>query len=181
MVGIYILTILLLLVIMAVVFICLTYAYAGIKAAPWVPVPRKDVSRMLELARLKPGETLYDLGSGDGRIVIMAAEKFGARAIGVEVSFLPYLISRWKIWRRGLKNRVEIRYADFFKINLSEAAVVTTFLLPRPMEKLSKKFRAELLTGARVVSYAFQLEDWPSVAVSKPSLDVSAIYLYQID
>ena len=166
---------------MAVVFVCLTYAYAGIKAAPWVPVPKKDVLRMLELAKLKPGEVIYDLGSGDGRIVIMAAEKFGARAIGVEVSFLPYLISRWKIWRRGLKNRVEIRYADFFKINLHEAAVVTIFLMPGAMEKLSRKFRAELLPGARIVSYAFQLDNWQAKEKSKPQPEVSAIYLYQID
>jgi hypothetical protein len=84
-----------------VIFLVLgTFALGGILAAPWVPLWQKDIRRMLKLANVKPGETVYDLGAGDGRIVIMAGKEFGAKAIGYEIAILPYLAARVKYYLR---------------------------------------------------------------------------------
>jgi|SRR3989344_5272539 len=156
-----------------------TFAYAGLIAAPWVPLWQKDVRRMLTLAQIKPGEILYDLGAGDGRIIIMAAKEFGATAVGFEIAVLPYLLGLFKIRLQGLGGKAILKYADFYRNDLSQADVICTFLTPQAMIKLKSKLKKEIKPGGRIVSYAFSLLDWPAEKIDKPSQKSTTIYLYR--
>jgi len=119
-------------------YFCLTFLYASWRAAPWLPMFARDVQRAAELAAFKPGEKFFDLGAGDGRI-LLAASALGAQAEGFEISLLPYLIAKFKIIFSREKNRPKIFFRDFWKINLGEADVVFVFLLPRIMGKAENK------------------------------------------
>jgi len=156
-----------------------TFAWAGFSAAPWVPLWKKDIRRMLELAGVKPGEIVYDLGAGDGRIIIIAAREFGAKAIGFEMAVLPYLLAYIKIRLRGLNGRVELKYRNFFRQDLSQADVICTFLTPEAMRKLKPKLQKEIKPNCRLVSYAFSVPGWQPTKIDKPNKKTAAIYLYQ--
>jgi SAM-dependent methyltransferase len=122
----------------------------------YLPTPQTAVVKMLELAEVKPGELVYDLGCGDGRIVITAARQFGARGIGVEID--PALVrkSRANVRRHRLGKRVTIRHADIFKIDFSDADVVAMYLLPELNTRLLPQLR-RLKPGARIVSFSFDM------------------------
>jgi SAM-dependent methyltransferase len=155
-----------------------TLAYGALSAAPWVPLRKKDIKRLLDLANLKPGELVYDLGCGDGRLLIAAAKIYGVRAIGFEIALVPYLIAKLKISLLGLNKQVKVLYKDFWQIPLAPADVVVCFLTPYAMKKLEKKIPSELKHGARFVSYVFQLHSMSNKIISKPSPNDAPIYLY---
>lgn len=155
-----------------------SFAVGGYLAAPWVPLWRRDVRRMLTVARVQPNELVIDLGAGDGRIIISAARDFGANAIGYELAILPFLIGHGILTARRLRRRVTLRYQNFFNASLAPANVVTAFLSHRAMEQLRPKFEAELAPGTRVVSYAFPIPGWDPTHVDKPSPNAASIYLY---
>jgi methylase of polypeptide subunit release factors len=115
---------------------------------------------MLKLARVGPGDTVYDLGSGDGRIVILAAEKYGARAVGVEQDPALVQASRQSARERHVDDRVLFREGDFFTADISEATVVMLYLTPSLNRLLEPKLRAELRPGTRIVSNQFPIGDW---------------------
>ena len=131
--------------------------------APWVPMPLNTARRMLQLADVRPGETVYDLGSGDGRVVIAAARNFGATAIGVEIDPLRTLISRTAIALLGLRSRARVARANLFDVDLRGADVVTVYLLPKANARLALKLRSELKPGARVVTLTYHLPGWEPV------------------
>jgi SAM-dependent methyltransferase len=124
------------------------------------PTPAPAVRAMLELAQVGPDDVVYDLGSGDGRIVIMAAEVFGARGVGIEIH--PALVARAEANAReaGVDRRVEFRLGNMHEADLAPATVVTLFLHPEPNMALRPKLRRELRPGARVVSYIWGMGDW---------------------
>ena len=124
-------------------------------AAPWVPTSIIEVHKMLQLAKIGPDDLVYDLGCGDGRIIIVAARHYGSRAIGIEIDPLRYVWCQILITMLGLRNRVQIIFGDFFKKDLSHADVVTCYLLPATNEKLENKLMQELQANARVVSHDF--------------------------
>jgi len=156
--------------------ILLAYSYSVFYDVPFVPTPMRIVRRMLSMAELKPGEVLYDLGSGDGRVIITAAEEFGARAVGVELNPIRVYLSKLRVSRLGLQDRVEVRRQSFFEADLREADVVSMYLLPEINEKLKPKLKEELKRGARVVVYAFIIKGWkPTKSDSE-----SKIFVYQI-
>lgn len=126
----------------------------------YLPTPHPVVDAMLRLAAPRPGEVLYDLGAGDGRIVIAAARDYGVRAVGIELDARKAAEARANVRRAGLAHRVEIRQQDVFEADLREAGVVTIFLFPQLNERLAPKLRAELRPGARIVSHRFGLGDW---------------------
>ncbi len=130
------------------------------KIVPYVPTPPEVVEKMLELAKVDKNDTLYDLGSGDGRIVIMAAQKFGARAVGVELDPDLYKQSEDRIKQLGLDKRAEIMHEDFFNVNIRHATVVTLYLLTSVNERLKPLLEKQLRSGARVVSHDFQMPGW---------------------
>ena len=126
----------------------------------FVTTPHKAVSRMLQLAGTTRTDIVYDLGSGDGRIVIAAAREFGARGVGVEID--PKLIQESEENARsaGVDNRVRFVQKDLFQVDLREATVVTLFLLPGLNEMLVPKFMKELRPGTRIVSHMFDMGEW---------------------
>lgn len=130
------------------------------KEAPYVPTPRTAVRRMLALADVDEGDVVYDLGSGDGRIVIMAAKEFGARGVGVEIDRDLVERARFKARQAGVADRVTFRRGDLFDADLGDATVVTLYLWPHMNERLRPKLQSELAAGARVVSYDFGIEGW---------------------
>ena len=118
---------------------------------PNIPTPQLVVDRMLEAAHVKPGEMVYDLGSGDGRIVITAAQKFGARAVGVEIDPIQCRYATEKIKAMGLSDRVSIVEGSALRVDLSPANVVTMFFLTASNERLKPALEKHLKRGSRVV------------------------------
>lgn len=133
----------------------ISVAWTDARGAPWVPTTMNTVRKMLTMAEVGPGDTVYDLGCGDGRTIITAARKYGARAVGVEIDPIRYVWCQILITILGLRDRVRVEFGDFFNQDLSGANVVTCYLLQKTNNKLEHKFRSELSSGTRVVSNTF--------------------------
>jgi len=133
--------------------------------APFVATPLPVVKQMLTLAQLKPGEIIYDLGCGDGRVVIMAAQEFGASGVGVEMREDLVKQALSKVSELGLDGRVKIVQSDMFKVDLAQADVVTLYLTTSANDKVKPKLESELKLGARVVSHDYEILGWRSVKV----------------
>ena len=128
--------------------------------APFVATPMPVVRQMLILAELKPEDILYDLGSGDGRAVIMAAKDFGAKSVGVELREDLAKRALSNIQEVGLETKVQILQNDIFKVDLSPADVVFLYLTTSANEKIKSKLEAELRSGARIVSHDYEILGW---------------------
>ena len=129
---------------------------------PYVPTPQPVVERMLQLANIKQGETLYDLGSGDGRIVITAARLYGARGVGIDLDPERIREARANANKAGVGERVRFIAGDLFKADLSDANVVTLYLLNSVNRDLRPQLWKQLKVGTRVVSHAFDMgAEWP--------------------
>ena len=145
--------------------------------APWAPTPMKMVHKMLKMAKVGPDDLLYDLGCGDGRMIITAARRYGARAVGIELDPLRYYWCQILITVFGLRNRVQIIHGDFFSQDLSTADVVTCYLLRDTNLKLQGKFKQELQVHTRVVSNYFT---FPKLNLVKQD-DKAKLYLYNLN
>jgi SAM-dependent methyltransferase len=149
---------------------------------PWVPTREKRIRKALQLAELRAGETLYDLGAGDGRVLIMAAKEFGARAIGIEIGPVQCLIGWLRIWfsghrpRRGSRPRARMRCANFYKSDVSDADVVFVYVTSSQTSKLLPLLERQLRPGARVVSVAADFLGWQPNHVDREML----IFVYQM-
>jgi SAM-dependent methyltransferase len=130
------------------------------KIVPYVPTPQEVVDRMLELAEVKKGDVVYDLGSGDGRIVVTAAKKYGVRAIGFEIDPERIKESKENIKKAGVGNLVEIRQQDIRTVDLAPATVLTMYLLPEVNLMLRPNIWKQMKPGSRVVSHDFDMGDW---------------------
>ena len=130
------------------------------KLAPYYPTPEIIVEKMLRFGDLKPGEKMYDLGSGDGRIVIMAAQKFKAKAAGVEFDDSLFRQSSDRIAKLGLTASAHIIHGDLLVQNYSDADLLTVYLLPFSNDKVSPMLERQLKKGARVVSHDFEFSAW---------------------
>lgn len=149
--------------------------------APYVVSPQEIVDRMLELADLKPGEKLYDLGSGDGRILITAVVRFKAKAVGVEISDDLVASTNDRIRRLGLDNDARVIHGDFLNTDLSPADVVTLYLATDANEMLRPNLEKYLKNGARVVSHDYRVPGWKPKLVDKDPLSHGhIIYLYEM-
>ncbi len=158
----------------------LPLVYSSIIAAPPVPTKAGDVRRMIGLGEIKPTDTVYDLGAGDGRLILGAAEfSDSERIIGYELSPVHVLICKIKILLSGQSDRISIRMNNFYTANLSDADVVFCFLNPFALEKLRPKFESELKKGSRVVSYSFQIEGWKATLEDRTAENRLPIYVYQ--
>lgn len=144
------------LVILIAIFIPTIVAF--LTGAPWVPTPLPRVKRMLELANIKPGDRVYDLGCGDGRIVHLAAQEYGADAVGLELSPLVFFWACIRNFFLRSKGRVLLR--DFRRIDYSNAKELIFYLLPDVLKIMRPKFEKELKPGTRIVSYAFAIPGW---------------------
>lgn len=149
------------------------------KLAPYYPTPQSVVDRMLQLGGLKAGEKMFDLGSGDGRIVIMAARKYKAIATGVELDDDLYKESVARIKTLGLAASAHIIHGDLLKENYSSADLLTVYLLPVAIEKVMPIFDKQLKKGARIVSHNFEFPGWPTSSVEEvPEEGHHRLYLY---
>lgn len=136
---------------------------------PFVPTPMEVVDRMLEMAEVNRGDVVYDLGSGDGRIVIRAAKKYGARGVGIEMDAQLVELSRKKAREEGVSHLVEFRVEDALKVDVSPATVVTLYMLPWFNAKLKPAFERQLRAGARVVAHDYDIDGWSPARVEKLS------------
>ena len=154
----------------------LNVLWPTIIGAPWAPISMDVARKMLKVAKVTEADTVIDMGSGDGRIVMLAAEEFGAKGIGIEVDPMRVLWSRIAIRRRKLKKRVKIVWGNFFKTNIAEATVVTVYQGTDINKRLKEKLKSDLAPGTRVISYSFAFDGWPwAERIRKPN-----IYLYVI-
>ena len=143
---------------------------------PFVPTPQQVVDRMLEVAKVGPNDLVYDLGSGDGRIVIAAAKKHGARGVGIDIDPRRVADGKRNAREAGVADRIEFREGDLFNADISDATVVTLYLLSAINLQLRPKLLAELKPGTRIVSHAFGMGDWKPLATEK--IGTSTLYLW---
>jgi SAM-dependent methyltransferase len=150
--------------------------------APFVPTPEPVVEKMLQAAELKPGETLYDLGCGDGRILFLAARKFKARAVGVELSSRLVKSTAEKARKLGYGDQIKVIEGNLLEVDFSQADVVTLYLLRLSNERLKPRLLKHLKPGARVVSHDYEIMGWKPDRIEKVTVHQRphTIYVYQI-
>lgn len=159
-------------------FIAASPAHLSARDVPYVPTPEPVVEKMLELAKVGPDDVIYDLGSGDGRIVIAAAKKYGARGIGVDIDPERISEARQNAKAAGVTDRVEFHEGDLFNVDLSDATVVTMYLLSTVNMKLRPKLFEELKPGTRIVSHAFDMGDWEPLKTE--TVEGATVYYWEI-
>jgi SAM-dependent methyltransferase len=145
---------------------------------PYVPTPEPVVAEMLKLAAVTKEDVVYDLGCGDGRIVITAAQKYGARGVGVDIDPQRIKESNENAQKAGVTDRVKFLQQDLFTVDLKDATVVTLYLLPEVNLRLRPRLLAELRPGTRVVSHAFDMGDWKPEKTVK--VDGRTVYFWTI-
>ena len=153
-------------ILLLVITLTLTYG-CGSSVAVWtdgeVPFVRSTpevIDRMLEMARVKPGDVVYDIGSGDGAIIIRAAKKYGVRGVGIEIDQDLVLKARTNAYQEKVEHLVEFRAQDAFTVDISPANVVTLYMLPEFNAKLRPILEKQLKPGSRVVSHDYPIEGW---------------------
>lgn len=153
----YLILLTILLLIEAIILFYLFSRILGsfLTGVPYISSPKNFYRQILELAELKPGENIYDLGSGDGELLLLATKEFKANAVGYELA--PWPVFRSKLKARLYKQSLKVYRRDFFKADLSQSQVIFCYLYPSVMAKLEIKFAQELKPGTRVISFAFAL------------------------
>jgi len=144
----------------------------------YVPTPQPVVDAMLKLARVRAGDVLYDLGSGDGRIPVTAARDYGIRAIGIDIDPQRIAEAEANVRSNKVGKLVTIRQGDLFQADISDASVVTLYLLDSLNEKLRPKLLRDLRPGTRIVSHSFRMGDWEPEA--SQNINGSMIYLWTV-
>jgi len=151
--------------------------YSAVIGAPYFKTPKKAIREIFELAGIKPGDKLYDLGAGDGKILIIAEKEFRAQGIGFELSPTFWLLTKIHLALAGAHHS-QVYCRNFYNQNLSEADVIFCFLSIHAMERLKPKFEQELKPGTKIISYAFSLRGWqPKQVIAKYP---GKIFLYQV-
>ena len=146
---------------------------------PYFPTPDPAVEAMLKLAGTRPDDVVYDLGAGDGRIVIAAATHFGARSVGIEIDPAPLRMAAYNACRAGVTARVRFVRDDIFKADVHEATVVTLFLSENVNRQLLPKLLAELAPGTRIVAHRYGFGDaWPPQKTEQAG--ASTLYLWTV-
>ena len=168
------LLLILLIIYCVIVLFTLGSLAASVKGAPFVPTPKNRVREMLSMAKLVKKDTLFDLGSGDGRILIAAA-KLGIHAHGWELNPILFIISQINALRSGVSKYVHVHSVDFRTASLSDATVITIYGLPYLVKYVGEKVTAQCKKGTRIVSYRFPITSLPLTAQSK-----NKIYLYTV-
>ena len=143
---------------------------------PWVPTREKRIRRALQLAKLQSGDTLYDLGAGDGRVLIMAARECGAQAVGIEIGPMQCGLGWLRSLLSGTRRKVQVRCGNFYRADVSKADVVFVYLTSKQTVRLQEKLAHELRPGARVVSIAADFPNWQPSEVDREML----IFVYEM-
>jgi SAM-dependent methyltransferase len=151
--------------------------------APRTPSPEQAVDRMLEIAHLKPGETVYDLGCGDGRILIAAAKRYKVKGVGIEISNRLSEVAAENVKKAGLQQQIKIVRGNFMQTDLSDANVVTLYLATTANDMLRPNLERYLRPNTRVVSYDYPIPGWKPIDTSETEGHQGAthtIYLYEV-
>lgn len=151
-------------------------AAAAWKGAPFVPTPKKAVEAALDLAQVKAGETLMDIGAGDGRVLVAAAKR-GVKVIGYELSPFLWIVAFFALMRNHVKGSVKMR--DGFAANMFEVDVLFLFLMPKTLPNLMRELQKKLKPGTRIITYTFPIKDWQAEA-EKSIEGVGKVYLYRV-
>ncbi len=151
----------------AVGLVLLAWALTWFVGAQWFPTPVRKIDRMFELAGLRPGELVYDLGCGDGRVALRAWRRWGARAVGVDINPFWVTICQFKARLLGAHRMVEFRLGNIFDIDVAPADVVTLYLLQRTNERLQDRLASTLRPDARVASHKFTMPGWKLVGADE--------------
>ncbi len=125
--------------------------------APWWRTSKKTARAMCELADVKKGDVVYDLGSGEGTALLIAAKEFGANGVGIEIDFSRVIFSKLILKINGVSDKVKIKRGNLFKQDISKASVIFVYLVPKTLERLLPKFKKELKKGTRIVSYKYEM------------------------
>ncbi len=165
-----------LIIILLFIFLPVWILWTFFIGAGWQPTSRRVVKKMLDLAELEPGDILYDLGSGDGRILKEACKSYGAYSVGLEADPLRVLWSRLNLRFSGLSDMSHVTWGNFFNYHIGDASVVTIFLWRETNERLKAKFQEELKPGTRIVSYYWKIEGWKPKNIDKEE----KIYIYVV-
>lgn len=147
--------------------------------SPWWVVRTREIIEGLKLAKVTQDDVVYDLGSGDGRVPIIAAREFGASGVGIEIDYIRHLTAWLKVKKNKVSDRVTLKRENFFKSDMSDATVVFVYLVPRVLEKLKPKLLSELKKRARVLSYKYKIKVEPGIKLVKKDLE-NEMYLYKI-
>jgi precorrin-6B methylase 2 len=164
------------LIIVIISFIVIWIMWSSLIGAGFEPTSMKLVKKMLEIAEIGPDDVLYDLGSGDGRIVVEAVKSYDASAVGIEADPIRVLWSRMFLLFNGIQDKSKIRWGNFFKEDITEATAVTLFLGGKTNQKLKEKLVKELKPGTIIVSYIWIFHGWNPIKVDYDD----KIYLYKI-
>ena len=152
---------------------------AMINGAPYVPTPMERVKKMVALAKIKKGQRVYDLGCGDGRFVYIAANQYGAKATGIELSPMVYLLAKVRqwIWR----SRAEIKFGNFKFHDISDAEVIFCYLLPETLKKIQPDLDKQLRPGVKICSYAFTIPNWKLIGEENrdATKNLAPVYIYE--
>lgn len=161
-----------------VIAAAVTAAWAGWRAAPYVPTFQRDVARMMQLAEIRDRERVVDLGAGDGRIILTAVQQAKhVTGVGYELALGFWLLAWLRLAFSKYRRQASLRLQDFYHQDLSKFDVVFCFLTPKAMQKLEPKLQRELRPGARVISAVFPMPSWPLDYKEKPSKRVT-VYRY---
>lgn len=134
--------------------------------APWWRTDKKTAEAICKLVKVNKKDTIYDLGCGDGELILLAVKKYGASAVGIEIDPARYLYTKIRVIINKLNSRIKLKRKNFFKENISGASIVVVYLVPKTLDKLKVKFLQELKPGTRIVSYKYEM-DLPLVAFDK--------------
>ncbi len=144
--------------------------------APWIPSSLRTADKMLRMAEVRPGQTVVDLGAGDGRLVMLAARKYQAKARGVEIDPLRVLAANLGIRMLGLRRTAQVQWGNLDRFTLADADVVTLFLMQGTNQKVKTRLEKSLHPGAKVVSHLYSMSGWTPVALD----DRRGIFVYEI-
>jgi SAM-dependent methyltransferase len=158
--------------------ILLSFAYAGLQGAPFVPTRKKDVKRFLKIADIKAGQKMYDLGCGDGRLICAAANA-GANAEGLEISILPFILSHIRRFFSKESGKIKISYKNVWNTNLCTADLIYVWLMPEALPKLKTKFEKELKKGTKIITYVWPIEGWTPI-IQDEVKGYPNLFLYKI-
>lgn len=143
---------------------------------PPIPTKPERICKALKLANLQPNEVLYDLGAGDGRVLFIAARDFGAKAVGIEVGPIQCMLIWLRAVARGFGDQIQVRWANFYKADLSDADVVFVYATSKEVLKLAPHLETQMKKGARLISISADFPDWEPSAFDEREL----IFVYEM-
>jgi len=171
-------TILLLLIIAVIIFLCISFYITIFGGGPFIPTPFPAVKEVLKHAKIKKHDKVYDIGAGDGRFIHFAIKDYQARAVGFELDPFVFFLAKIRQWFWAWKGKI-IR-GNFLSHNISDADIVLCYMLPRTLAKFQNKFDKELRKGTRVISYAFHIGSWKPKKIIPKKGKLSKIWIYEI-